>query len=73
MFGAIFYRLFRTSPLTDEFSDQLVRQEFRGARARAGEVTASSKPRRVRTDVIFRGTIKSTLPIASATSARRPS
>ena len=36
MFGAIFYRLlFRSSPLTEEFSDKLVRQVFRGARARA--------------------------------------
>jgi NAD(P)-dependent dehydrogenase (short-subunit alcohol dehydrogenase family) len=36
VFGAIFYRLlFRSSPLTEEFSDKLVRQVFRGARARA--------------------------------------
>ena len=35
-FGAIFYRLlFRTSPLTEEFSEKLVRQVFRGVRARA--------------------------------------
>jgi len=47
VFGAIFYRLlFRTSPLTEEFSDKLVRQVFRGARARAGEATTRSKPRR---------------------------
>src|SRR5580692_3271750 len=47
VFGAIFYRLlFRTSPLTEEFSDKLVRQVFRGARARADE--ARSKPRRVK-------------------------
>ena len=47
VFGAIFYRLlFRTSPLTEEFSDKLVRQVFRGARARAGEATTPSKPRR---------------------------
>jgi AcrR family transcriptional regulator len=46
VFGAIFYRLlFRTSSLTEEFSDKLVRQVFRGARVRAGE--ARSKPRRV--------------------------
>jgi hypothetical protein len=32
VFGAIFYRLlFRSSPLTEEFSDKLVRQVFRGA------------------------------------------
>ena len=49
VFGAIFYRLlFRTSPLTEEFSDKLVRQVFRGARARAGEATTRSKPRRVK-------------------------
>jgi Tetracyclin repressor-like, C-terminal domain len=49
VFGAIFYRLlFRTSPLTEEFSDNLVRQVFRGARARAGEATTRSKPRRVK-------------------------
>jgi AcrR family transcriptional regulator len=47
VFGAIFYRLlFRTSSLTEEFSDKLVRQVFRGARVRAGE--ARSKPRRVK-------------------------
>ncbi len=47
VFGAIFYRLlFRTSPLTEEFSDKLVRQVFCGARARADE--ARSKPRRVK-------------------------
>src|SRR5262249_40486839 len=47
--GAIFYRLlFRTAPLTEEFSDKLVRQVFRGARARAGEATTRSKPRRVK-------------------------
>ena len=40
--------LFRTSPLTEEFSDKLVRQVFRGARARAGEATTRSKPRRVK-------------------------
>jgi hypothetical protein len=49
VFGAIFYRLlFRSSPLTEEFSDKLVRQVFRGARARAGEATTRSKPRRVK-------------------------
>jgi AcrR family transcriptional regulator len=49
VFGAIFYRLlFRTAPLTEEFSDKLVRQVFRGARARAGEATTRSKPRRVK-------------------------
>jgi AcrR family transcriptional regulator len=49
VFGAIFYRLlFRTSPLTEEFSDQLVSQVFRGVRARAGETTTRSKPRRVK-------------------------
>jgi hypothetical protein len=49
VFGAIFYRLlFRTSPLTEEFSDKLVSQVFRGARARAGEATTRSKPRRVK-------------------------
>jgi len=49
VFGAIFYRLlFRTSPLTEEFSDKLVRQVFRGARARAGKATTRSKPRRVK-------------------------
>jgi len=47
VFGAIFYRLlFRTSPLTEEFSDKLVSQVFRGARARTSE--ARSKPRRVK-------------------------
>ena len=49
VFGAIFYRLlFRSSPMTEEFSDKLVRQVFRGARARAGEATRRSKPRRVK-------------------------
>jgi AcrR family transcriptional regulator len=49
VFGAIFYRLlFRTAPLTEEFSDKLVRQVFRGARARAGEATTRSKRRRVK-------------------------
>jgi hypothetical protein len=49
VFGAIFYRLlFRSSPLTEEFSDKLVRQVLRGARARAGEATTRSKPRRVK-------------------------
>ena len=49
VFGAIFYRLlFRTSPLTEEFSDKLVSQVFRGARARAGETTTRSKPRRLK-------------------------
>jgi AcrR family transcriptional regulator len=49
VFGAIFYRLlFRTSPLTEEFSDQLVSQVFRGVRAGAGETTTRSKPRRVK-------------------------
>jgi AcrR family transcriptional regulator len=49
VFGAIFYRLlFRTSPLTEEFSDKLVSQVFRGARARAGEATTRSKPRRAK-------------------------
>jgi hypothetical protein len=49
VFGAIFYRLlFRTSPLTEEFSDKLVGQVFRGVRARAGETTTRSKPRRVK-------------------------
>jgi AcrR family transcriptional regulator len=47
VFGAIFYRLlFRTSPLTEEFSDKLVRQVFRGARARSGEAPTRSKARR---------------------------
>ncbi len=46
VFGAIFYRLlFRTAPLTEEFSDKLVRQVFRGARARAEEASRRSKPR----------------------------
>jgi AcrR family transcriptional regulator len=46
VFGAIFYRLlFRTAPLTEEFSDKLVRQVFRGARARAEEAGRRSKPR----------------------------
>lgn len=50
VFGAIFYRLlFRTAPLTEEFGDKLVRQVFRGARARADEASKSSKPRRVKT------------------------
>jgi hypothetical protein len=45
----IFYRLlFRTSPLTEEFSDKLVKQVFRGVRARAGETTTRAKPRRVK-------------------------
>jgi AcrR family transcriptional regulator len=49
VFGAIFYRLlFRTSPLTEEFSDKLVSQVFRGVRARAGKATTRSKPRRVK-------------------------
>ena len=49
VFGAIFYRLlFRTSPLTEEFSEKLVRQVFRGVRARAGETTTRSKTRRVK-------------------------
>ena len=49
VFGAIFYRLlFRTAPLTEDFSDKLVRQVFRGARARAGEATTRSKRRRVK-------------------------
>lgn len=49
VFGAIFYRLlFRTAPLTEEFSDKLVRQVFRGARVRAGEATRRSKPGRVK-------------------------
>ena len=49
VFGAIFYRLlFRTAPLTEEFGDKLVRQVFRGARARADEASKSSKPRRVK-------------------------
>ena len=49
VFGAIFYRLlFRTAPLTEEFSDKLVRQVFRGVRARAGETTTRSKPRGVK-------------------------
>jgi hypothetical protein len=49
VFGAIFYRLlFRSAPLTEEFSDKLVRQVFRGARARAGEATTRSRPRRVK-------------------------
>jgi AcrR family transcriptional regulator len=48
VFGAIFYRLlFRTLPLTEEFSDKLVRQVFRGARAGAGEAPARSKAHRV--------------------------
>jgi hypothetical protein len=48
-YGAIFYRLlFRSAPLTEEFSDKLVRQVFRGARARAGEATTRSKPRRAK-------------------------
>jgi hypothetical protein len=47
VFGAIFYRLlFRTSPLTEEFSDKLVSQVFRGVRARVDE--ARSKPRRAK-------------------------
>ena len=47
VFGAIFYRLlFRTSPLTEEFSDKLVRQVFRGARARSGEAPTRSIARR---------------------------
>ena len=46
VFGAIFYRLlFRTAPLTEEFSDKLVRQVFRGVRVRAGEASKSSKRR----------------------------
>jgi Tetracyclin repressor-like, C-terminal domain len=50
VFGAIFYRLlFGTAPLTEEFSDKLVRQVFRGARVRADEASKSSKPRRVKT------------------------
>jgi AcrR family transcriptional regulator len=49
VFGAIFYRLlFRTAPLTEEFSDKLVRQVFRGVRATSGETTTRSKPRRVK-------------------------
>jgi AcrR family transcriptional regulator len=49
VFGAIFYRLlFRTAPLTEEFSDKLVRQVFRGVRATSGEITTRSKPRRVK-------------------------
>jgi AcrR family transcriptional regulator len=49
VFGAIFYRLlFKTAPLTEEFSDKLVRQVFRGVRARAGESDKRSKPRRVK-------------------------
>jgi len=49
VFGAIFYRLlFRTSPLTEQFSDKLVRQVFRGARARPGESPSRSKARRDR-------------------------
>ena len=49
VFGAIFYRLlFRTAPLTEEFSDKLVRQVFSGARVRADEATRRSKPRRVK-------------------------
>jgi len=49
VFGAIFYRLlFRSSPLTEEFSDKLVGQVFRGARAKAGEASTRSKPRRVK-------------------------
>ena len=49
VFGAIFYRLlFRTAPLTEEFSDKLVRQVFRGARARAEEASRRSKPRRTK-------------------------
>jgi AcrR family transcriptional regulator len=49
VFGAIFYRLlFRTSPLTEEFSDKLVSQVFRGVRARAGETDKRSKLRLVK-------------------------
>jgi hypothetical protein len=49
VFGAIFYRLlFRTSPLTQEFSDKLVAQVFRGVRARGQGASARSKPRRIK-------------------------
>ena len=34
--------------LTENFSDKLVRQVFRGARVRAGEATTRSKPRRIK-------------------------
>jgi AcrR family transcriptional regulator len=50
VFGAIFYRLlFRTSPLTEEFSDKLVRQVFRGVRAKRREAATRSKQRRSKT------------------------
>jgi AcrR family transcriptional regulator len=46
VFGAIYYRLLlRSAPLTEEFGDELVRQVFRGARARAGEDTTLSDAR----------------------------
>jgi hypothetical protein len=49
VFGAILYRLqFRSSLLTEKFSDKLVRQVFRGPRAREGEATTRSKPRWVK-------------------------
>jgi AcrR family transcriptional regulator len=49
VFGAIFYRLLlRTSPLTEEFGDKLVRQVFHGVRASASKATKHSKPRRVK-------------------------